>query len=81
MNCSNCKHWGDGSGTGMPYDAGHMNYCHHPQITGMQHPSYGACGEPKTMVYDGHAGEQEITTRSDFGCVLFVQRLVSQKHK
>lgn len=71
MKCGACKHWGDGDGTGFPYDAGHMNYCNNPQICGMQHPSHGACGEPKTMVYDGHEGPQLIMTRITFGCVLF----------
>lgn len=71
MKCASCKFWGDGDGTGIPYDAGHMNYCNNPQVSGNQHPSHGACGEPKTMIYDGHAGEQAIMTRISFGCVLF----------
>lgn len=41
--CGYCKFWGDGSGTGNPYDAGHMNDCNNPQISGDQHPSYGVC--------------------------------------
>ena len=75
MQCGECKFWhlpteAEGDGTGLPYDAGHMNYCNHPQVTGVQHPSFGACGEPKTMVYAG--GEtQLIMTRSNYGCVLF----------
>ena len=70
MRCGNCKHWGDGTGTGHPYDAGHMNYCKHPQIDGNQHPSYGACGEAKTMLYAG-GEKQHIMTRITFGCNLF----------
>ena len=72
MNCGKCKHWGDGDGTGYSYDAGHMNYCKHPGVDGFQHPSNGACGEPKTMIYAGNADKkQEIMTRISFGCVLF----------
>lgn len=70
MNCGKCKHWGDGDGTGYPYDAGHMNYCKHMGINGHQHPSNGSCGEPKTMIYAG-GEKQNIMTRIDFGCVLF----------
>ncbi len=71
MNCGKCKHWGDGNGTGYPYDAGHMNYCKQSQIRGSQHPSNGACGELKTMVYVDGTQTQEIMTRINFGCVLF----------
>lgn len=71
MKCGSCKFWGDGDGTGIPYDAGHMNYCNNPHIAGNQHPSNGVGGERKTMVYDGHEGEQAIMTRITFGCVLF----------
>lgn len=74
MRCYDCAHWGDGDGTGLPYDAGHMNYCNQKQVAGNQHPSYGACGEPMTMIYDGHTGEQSIMTRGVFGCVLFEPR-------
>jgi hypothetical protein len=70
MKCQACKFWGDGDGTGLPYDAGHMNYCKHPQIDGNQHPSYGAYGEPDTKLYAGQE-KQHIMTRHDFGCVLF----------
>ena len=71
MNCGKCKHWGDGDGTGWPYDAGHVNYCKHPQITGDQHASYGACGEPKSMIIvDGGAQSHAILTRITFGCNL-----------
>jgi hypothetical protein len=73
MRCYDCKHWGDGDGTGYPYDAGHMNYCHHPGVDNMQHPSYGACGDEPTMIYAG-GEKQEIMTRGKFGCILFVQR-------
>ena len=77
MRCYDCKSWGDGSGTGFPYDAGHVNYCKHPQIDGDQHPSFGACGELKSMVIaDGHSHPQHIMTRGAFGCVLFEQRKV-----
>jgi hypothetical protein len=68
MKCGNCKYWGDGNGTGMSFDAGHMNYCKQPQINGMQHPSYGA------MVYTGWGGDQDIMTSIIFGCILFEQR-------
>jgi hypothetical protein len=74
MKCRDCKLWGDGDGTGFPYDAGHMNYCKHPQISGNQHPSYGACGELKTLVYVEGTEKQSIMTRWNFGCVLIVQR-------
>lgn len=81
MRCCECKFWHlpnetEGNGTGIPYDAGHMNYRNHKQVSGDQHPSYGACGEPKTMVYTGtqdkhRASGQLVMTRRDFGCVLF----------
>jgi hypothetical protein len=70
MKCGKCKHWGDGTGTGYPYDAGHMNYCKNPQIHGNQHPSYGVGGERKTMLYAG-GEKQDIMTRISFGCILF----------
>jgi hypothetical protein len=70
MKCGHCKHWGKGDGTGMHYDAGAMNYCDHLQIAGVQHPSYGACGEPTSMLYSGEL-IQNIMTRYTFGCVLF----------
>lgn len=73
MRCYDCKYWGDGTGTGHPYDAGHMNYCKHICIDGMQHPSYGACGDATTMIYTG-AEKQEVMTRGNFGCILFEQR-------
>lgn len=71
--CGYCKYWGDGSGTGNPYDAGHMNDCNNPQISGDQHPSYGVCGERKTMVYVSGTEKQFIQTRITFGCNLFEQ--------
>lgn len=71
MQCRKCQYWGNGDGLGIPYDAGHMNRCNHPQISGMQHPSNGACGEPKTMVYCEGTELQSIMTRATFGCVLF----------
>lgn len=75
MRCYDCKHWGDGTGTGHPYDAGHVNYCKQQQITGHQHPSYGACDEPTSMVIiEGTDKPQIILTRGKFGCVLFEQR-------
>jgi len=74
MRCYDCKYWGDGSGTGHPYDAGHVNTCNHPQIDGDQHPSYGACGEPTSMVIVEEISPQRITTRGKFGCILFEQR-------
>jgi len=75
MRCYDCKVWGDGSGTGIPYDAGHVNYCNHPQINGDQHSSYGACGEPTSMVIIEQQ-PQKVLTRGKFGCVLFEQRKV-----
>lgn len=72
--CRECRFWGDGDGTGLPYDAGHVNICKNPQIDGDQHPSYGACGEPVTMIYSGSIKKQTIQTRWNFGCVLFVNR-------
>lgn len=74
MRCYDCKYWGDGSGTGYPYDAGHVNYCKNPQIDGDQHPSYGACGDITSMVIVESISPQQIQTRGNFGCVLFVQR-------
>lgn len=71
MKCDKCKYWGDGNGKGFPYDAGHVNYCRHPQIFGDQHPSYGACGEPTSMVMSEGATVQLIMTRWNFGCILF----------
>lgn len=81
MQCSKCKFWGDGDGTGNPYDAGHMNYCNHRQISGIQHPAFGACGDLTTMVYVtyrntktgnwANAEEQKLETRWNFGCILF----------
>jgi len=74
MRCYDCKFWGEGNGTGHPYDAGHVNYCKEPRIDGWQHPSYGACGEPTSMVIAVQSEEQRVLTRGKFGCVLFVQR-------
>ena len=71
MKCGKCKFWGDASGTGMGYDAGHMNYCKNPQISGIQHPSYGVGDELKTMLYTGGQHDQTILTRISFGCNLF----------
>lgn len=71
MRCNKCKHWGDGDGTGHPYDAGHMNLCKNGQINGQQHPSYGIGGETKTMVYAAGLEKQSIMTRASFGCILF----------
>ena len=71
MKCGKCKFWGDGTGTGHPYDAGHVNYCRHPQITGDQHPSYGVGGERKSMlIVDGGGVPHHIMTRINFGCEL-----------
>lgn len=74
MKCGQCKFWGSGDGTGYPYDAGHMNYCNHPQIDGQQHPSFGACNDLKTMIYVEGRATQFVKTRIDFGCILFIQR-------
>jgi hypothetical protein len=71
MKCGKCKHWGDGTGTGYRYDAGHMNHCKNPSIDGQQHPSYGVGGECKTMLYVDGTEKQSIMTRISFGCVLF----------
>lgn len=68
--CRKCKFWGLGDGKGFHYDAGLMAYCHHPQLTGEQHPSKGACGEPVTMLYVDGAASQLLMTRHNFGCVL-----------
>lgn len=73
MKCIDCKFWGSGDGTGIPYDAGHMNYCNHSQITGTQHPSFD---QPKTMVYVEERESQSVMTRRDFGCVLFEKRKI-----
>ena len=72
MKCFDCKFWGEGNGTGMPYDAGHVNYCMNPQIAGNQHPSYGVLGELKSMLIAEGRSTQIIMTRGTFGCVLFV---------
>ena len=72
--CGKCKFWGSGDGTGMHYDAGPMNYCQNKQISGVQHPSFGACGDPTTMIYTGGQEPQRIMTRYLFGCVLFEQK-------
>lgn len=74
MKCGHCKYWGDGDGKGSPYDAGHVNYCNHRQIAGNQHPSYGACGDPVSMVIADGVEKQYIQTRITFGCILFEQR-------
>lgn len=84
MRCRDCKFWGNGDGTGLPYDAGHMNDCRNPHISGNHHPSYGACGETETKIwaqtcndaskrYTGSAS-QIMMTRWNFGCTLFEQR-------
>lgn len=79
MRCYDCTNWGDGSGTGIPYDAGHVNYCKHKQISGVQHPSYGACGDPVSMVMiEGTDKPNLIMTRGTFGCVLFDARKVKK---
>lgn len=70
MRCDKCRYWGNGDGKGWSYDAGHVNVCHHRQIDGNQHPSYGACGDPTSMVMSGQS-TQTITTRWNFGCILF----------
>lgn len=79
MRCNCCKFWGEGDGTGIPYDAGHVNYCKEPRINGWQHPSFGACGEPKSMVIAVQDKPQTVLTRGVFGCVLFVQREIKKK--
>lgn len=73
MKCCECRYWGDGDGKGVPYDAGHMNFCTHNQINGDQHPSYGVCGEPVTMIYTNAEAPrfQQVMTRRNFGCILF----------
>jgi hypothetical protein len=79
MKCSNCRFWGTGDGTGYPYDAGHVNYCKQEQIDGIQHPSYGACNDPTSMVMVEGAATQHILTRHNFGCILFEQRKIPTK--
>lgn len=74
MRCYDCKHWGSGGGTGIPYDAGHVNYCNNPQIDGDQHPSHGAYGDLTSMVMVDGLQNQKILTRGKFGCILFEQR-------
>ncbi len=64
--CRQCKYWGDGEGTGIPYDAGRMNSCNHPKIKGVHHPSFEG-----TKVYVGIQEEQHLMTREGFGCILF----------
>ena len=72
MKCCECKYWGIGDGTGISYDSGHVNDCNHPQIAGNQHPYYGACGDPTSMVIvAGLNKPQFIQTRRNFGCLLF----------
>lgn len=78
MRCRDCKFWGDDAGTGIPYDAGYMNYCKHISIDGQQHPSYGACGDAPTMVYIGGDSHQNVMTRATFGCILFEQRKITK---
>jgi hypothetical protein len=78
MRCVDCRYWGDGDGTGIPYDAGHVNHCNHPKIHGEQHPSYGACGEPTSMVMVEGVTNQHILTRRNFGCILFERRSVKK---
>jgi hypothetical protein len=75
MRCYDCKYWGDGDGTGQPYDAGHVNYCKNPLVSGPQHPSH--CDARYASQIIAHDGEhrmlqdQHIMTRGRFGCVLF----------
>lgn len=77
MRCADCKHWGTGDGTGYPYDAGPVNYCKQEQISGVQHPSYGACGDRKSMLMiEGTDKPQLVLTRGTFGCVLFEARKI-----
>lgn len=89
MRCKDCKFWGNGDGTGIPYDAGHMNDCTNTHLSGQHHPSYGACGDIETKVYaqvsmnaDNRyhgAAAQSLMTRWNFGCVLFEQRTIKTK--
>jgi hypothetical protein len=74
MYCKDCKYWGDGDGKGIHYDAGHVGYCNQPQIGGDQHPSYGACGDPISMLIAEGVEKQYIQTRLTFGCILFEQK-------
>lgn len=74
MRCDKCRFWGNGDGTGHSYDAGHVNECKHPLITGYQHASSAAVRDDqisKVIVDDGNEFHR-ITTRWNFGCVLFV---------
>jgi hypothetical protein len=73
--CCECKHWGDGDGGGIPYDAGNVNICNHPQITGDHHCSKGACGEPDSKVIVEGQIRQRIWTRFNFGCNQIKSRL------
>ena len=77
MKCSHCKFWGDGTGGGFPYDAGHVNYCNQPQIDGRQHPSSASYNDneiSKVIVTSNKGEAQKLMTRWNFGCVLFVAR-------
>lgn len=72
--CIDCALWGDGDGTGIPYDAGNVNVCRHPQITGIQHCSIGGCGEPDSKVVVEGLQKQVVWTRFNFGCNLIRER-------
>lgn len=72
-HCQNCKFWGDGNGTGYHYDAGNVNSCKHPLISGCQHPSscsYDDRQISKVMV-DGGGKSHDLWTRYNFGCNQF----------
>lgn len=70
MICRKCKFWGDGDGKGFPYDAGHVNYCKHPLISGRQHPSSSSYDDKyiSKLIVDGSDKEHQIMTRWNFGC-------------
>jgi hypothetical protein len=76
MKCSRCKFWGDGDGSGFPYDAGNVNYCKHTLISGKQRPSSASSDDRyiSKVIVDGSDKEHKILTRWNFGCVLFVAR-------
>lgn len=74
MLCRNCKFWGDGSGRGESYDAGHVNDCNHPLVSGNHHQSSSSYrdDEISKVIVPTSDQPQLVVTRHNFGCVLFV---------
>jgi hypothetical protein len=72
-NCVKCHFWAN-VGT---YDSGDMGVCQNPKINGRHHHPSSGCGQTEyTMVYvPGSSGKlQEIQTRWNFGCALWVRK-------